>query len=596
MRARLTALALTAGVYGLAFVLAAALAGGAVALVVTTGRGVYLAGVGVAGAWAIAKAMWPKPFLGDAPGVLLDPRSAPTLHVLVRNAARAAGVTPPDEIRVDLEPNAGALRHHGRNVVVLGLPYVAALDREALRSVVAHELAHLHHDVSRVDRLLLSARIALGRAIEDAGWLRAPFRWYARRFLVATAGLSRDAERRADALAARVVGDEACARALGGGRAAGSVWPAFWVASVRPALEAGLRPSLAVGFRAALAGAEAPSAASDDAGVAADAFATHPELRERLEAVGHRGAPPWAEGGDDALVAEVETAEVALLAAIAGFEAVAQLRPVEAVEPVVAIDHASPAPEPAPRSTEAADALSGAAFSVALASGRAGRVKAAGMLGLLSVTLLPFAAIFAWFALMSPDAPSAGARVLALVVLCGPCLVAFWWFARRYVGAFRGDGTLAVEGDSLVIELPRGLREPVRVPARDVVALSVDASAGTARFPVMPESPWARPLEGGAGPLGFLWTAKHGPSMPVLSAEPGVPDVALLLESPITLPATRGRTLHGFRAGDELGGLMLRVERPAELAAHLAAAGVPAQLHERDFARESEDAEAAIAA
>ncbi len=71
------------------------------------------------------------------------------------------------------------------------------------------------------------------------------------------------------------------------------------------------------------------------------------------------------------------------------------------------------------------------------------------------------------------------------------------------------------------------------------------------------------PFTGGARD-GWLWERGHGSAVPALVRdERDEPNVALLFEPPVAVPRLRGRRAHGPLAGEQLAGLLLRVDDPA---------------------------------
>lgn len=609
MRARLVGIALTVGLYTLALAVVAGLVATAAWALVGHHTG-FVPFLALSAAWTIVKSIWPSELFGDGPGVPVSRAEAPALHALVHDVASAAGVAPPDEVRLDLDANAGALHWRGRRVLILGLPYVAAQGREELRAVVAHELAHLRPEMAKTTRITLRARTVFLRLefADGLGLVRAPFRWYARLFIQVTNALSREEERFADAFSARVVGEAAAARSLAMGHCAGEAWVDFWCGTAREQLARGVRPHLAEGFRAAVIAAELRVAPE---GPPAEAPSTHPSLQERLAAV-HHDAVDVRLGGDPALIAEVARHERALLAIVGGEEAVAGLRDAEPVEtaavggahglagrpdaedrvvgpPLSGPDRNRETGAPVARGALAPRGLGGAYFTAPLASGSGARRKAIVMLAAIAVPCLLFAAIFASLA-ATPDAPTAAARPLALG-LAAVCVLVALFFGRRYANVFRPDGSLIADSRRLVVVQPQVLEEPLVVPLERVRIVAVDPTEGDARFPMFPDTPWTAPLAGGDRPVGCMWTEHDGPRVPMLEAAARTPNVVVLLDEPVELPPTRRRFLTLPRGGTPIGAFMLRVEDPVALAETLDRAGLLRPLREADF-EPAEDASA----
>jgi Zn-dependent protease with chaperone function len=98
-------------------------------------------------------------------GHLFDRASAPTLHDLAAEVARAVDRRPPDEIRISADWNAswrvvGARR---RRVLTLGLPVLVALESPQRVALVGHEVGHERNGDARHGFVVGSAVIGLNR-------------------------------------------------------------------------------------------------------------------------------------------------------------------------------------------------------------------------------------------------------------------------------------------------------------------------------------------------------------------------------------------------------------------------------------------------
>jgi Zn-dependent protease with chaperone function len=218
------------------------------------------------------------------------------LRRLIAQTAREIGEPPPDELYVLASVNAfagrrgGFLGYGGRSMIGIGLPLLSALEEDELRAVIAHELGHHHAGDLMLGPWVHRTRIAVSTALsrlEGASLaLHLPFALYARVFLRLTLQASRDQELAADALAGRVAGQDAAARALIGVDRLAPRWGAYFSGEVLPLLQGGRRPPLLDGFRRFLAQPVLREDVQrtierlgerDD-----DADHTHPPLRERL--------------------------------------------------------------------------------------------------------------------------------------------------------------------------------------------------------------------------------------------------------------------------------------------------------------------------
>jgi Zn-dependent protease with chaperone function len=295
----------------------------------------------IVGGWLVRVA-WPR---NQAPlGVPVTLADAPELHGLVAETAAAIGTAPPREIRAELSANA----HTNGKALVLGMSLIAGLDRDQLRAVIAHELAHAHLRHAAAQRWIGTTFQTLGRVhrflylMEKralfAGLLSAPLRHavggYMRLATHATRDLIPGREVAADELAARIAGPTAAATALE--RLFGlDIATDQWVSTTLiPALDAGTRPPIVAGLAAHF---DAPETRALIAAVAADARhhttmqpgATHPPLGARLAIV--RDVPSPARAADHRPATglfpdrTLDALEQTLLARFAGPDRVARL-------------------------------------------------------------------------------------------------------------------------------------------------------------------------------------------------------------------------------------------------------------------------------
>ena len=133
--------------------------------------------------------------------------------------ARDLNIRPPEEVRLAFLPCCGVIAWRRSRALLLGLPLLSILDVAELRSVLAHELAHLAQgDATWAARLVRSVEI-LDRgldATDSAAW--GPLRWWAvacRSIASALlAPIAEGQEARADRSAAVFSGGRAAASAL----------------------------------------------------------------------------------------------------------------------------------------------------------------------------------------------------------------------------------------------------------------------------------------------------------------------------------------------------------------------------------------------
>jgi len=228
----------------------------------------------------------------------------PHLWRVVDEVADAIDERPPEEICISFAPRAMVSepaapgRSERLRVMELGLPLLAAVDEAGLRSLIAHELAHLSSGDTRPSAVVLHAHDAVDRALDRLAdhWmpLRAPFAWYAGVFYRLTSGAARRRELRADAVAIRAYGPRAHDEALVAGARASLAFEPYWSVWVEPVLESGLRPPLIEGFehflrtqriRTPLGQALRAELDEERAGP----YASHPVLRDRLASANDTG-------------------------------------------------------------------------------------------------------------------------------------------------------------------------------------------------------------------------------------------------------------------------------------------------------------------
>lgn len=231
---------------------------------------------------------------------------------------------------LDLPVNASVLEHRKRRIMLLGLPLLATLSRDELRAVVAHEYGHYMGGDTRFSGWIWRTRVAVLKTVQSLAmsdsWTRRyvvrwPFEWYAKLFLRITNALSRRAEFAADAVSARAASADAAGRALRRVEAVAPAFDEFWSADVAPMLDHGRRPPIATGFAAMTAHSELAGTLDDIVrtdleGREPDPYASHPTLRQRLEALGvpvDASAPEPAEDPASALIADLPGLERRLL-------------------------------------------------------------------------------------------------------------------------------------------------------------------------------------------------------------------------------------------------------------------------------------------
>ena len=284
--------------------------------------------IGVA---AILSGILPRVDRMRDPGPRLTRETQPRLFDTVAAVARATGQAEPRDVFLVPDLNAWVSERGGlmgvgrRRVMGLGLPLLETLSVTELRAVLAHEFGHFHGGDTALGPWLYKTRAAIERTIrnltKERSWVRAPFVWYGNAFLRVTHAVSRRQELAADQLAARVVGGAALASGLKKIHVAAPFFQAYWGNEVAPVLQGGYRPPIGRGYVQFLSSAGVKRQADVVlaqalAVTATDPYDTHPPLRERLAALPEGGA----EGEDPepaiSLLADPESCEPGLIAAL----------------------------------------------------------------------------------------------------------------------------------------------------------------------------------------------------------------------------------------------------------------------------------------
>jgi Zn-dependent protease with chaperone function len=316
---------LLVGFYVLAVVLILAFAGGGAVLVymlISHGRlnvQAYIgAGMLIAAGFAVLRGVLASARVpdGDVPlGIPTSPATEPRLWSEVRELAGAAGAPVPDEIH--LVPGVAAFVQQdskmlglvkGRVLMGVGLGLLSVLDRDGLRSVLAHELGHISGRDTRLGPLTYRARFALMRTIEHLehkeSWIQKLlarlFRGYFLLFMRYAMAVSRAQERAADRASVRVAGPWAAARALETVGIADHAFDFFTDRYVLPLWQRGRFPEdMYAGFRALCA---EPSRREEfgklrEAVLAEETgrWDSHPSIGERIRLImseGAQGGPP----------------------------------------------------------------------------------------------------------------------------------------------------------------------------------------------------------------------------------------------------------------------------------------------------------------
>jgi Zn-dependent protease with chaperone function len=246
----------------------------------------------------IGYAVWPRREYFLAPGPRLAADAHPRLSALLDEIAREANLTRPEELYLIPEVNAWVSRRGGRTfsggrmVMGLGLPLLAVLTPSHLRAVLGHEFGHEQGGDTALGGWIYGTRLAMiraGQEIRSTGWsgiLMYPLLWYSKMFLRVTAAIARRQELSADAQAARIAGSVVAGEALVTIERAAIAFDRFLRTEVFPILERGYRPPLAAGFACYFRNQEKSGADESSVARTPDPYPSHPDLKERLSALG----------------------------------------------------------------------------------------------------------------------------------------------------------------------------------------------------------------------------------------------------------------------------------------------------------------------
>lgn len=326
------AVALMIGFYVLAFGIAAGLLLLVYAQVVWF-ETLYLkiSAILVAGAGLIVWSVLPRIDRFHPPGPRLDRREHPRLFTELERIAAGAQQQMPREVYATHDLNAWVAQRGGimgfgsRRVMGLGLPLLDAVTISELRAVLAHEFGHFHGGDTRLGPWIYKTRSAIERTLhtlaEHMTVLAYPFLWYGNAFLRITHSVSRRQELAADALAARVAGRGAMAKALRTIHGAGDAFGFYWSNEVVPAISRGFRPPVAAGFKRFVKLPEiqrqiVSNLSEAIASGTADPYDTHPSLKERLaslDALPHAPEPPLDDRPATSLIGRAEELEPAIV-------------------------------------------------------------------------------------------------------------------------------------------------------------------------------------------------------------------------------------------------------------------------------------------
>jgi len=237
------------GVLGFSMLLAVSLTGGLLGVIALTNNWLLVATffkfliIPLGLAWVVLRAVLVR--IPPPQGVRLARGQAPELEAEVERLRRAAGAPKLAGIIIDNELNAAAAsvpRLLGllgnKHYLILGLPLMQLLDRRQLAAVIAHEFGHFGGGHGRFSGWIYRVRESWFRLLQAlterqslaSGLYVRFFNWYAPFFNAYSFVLARANEYEADAVAAKVAGNESLGQALvrlalGADRLDQNFWP-----------------------------------------------------------------------------------------------------------------------------------------------------------------------------------------------------------------------------------------------------------------------------------------------------------------------------------------------------------------------------------
>lgn len=275
-----------------------------------------------------------------APGPKLNRAHEPALFATIDAVARQTGQKPPAEVYLLADANAFVTERGGilgiatKRVMGIGMPLLQTLTVSQLRGVLAHEFGHFQGGDTRLGGWIYKLRGAIGRTIDNLGFLQAPFNWYGKLFMRVTQALSRQQEFEADRLAAGIVGSTVMSDALRTVRQTGLAYNVYWQMEVMPLINAGYRPPVTAGFARYLDTRVAREMISayqaEAASEKTDPYDTHPAMHERIAAIHAQRAEPAEIDARMAvsLLKHADEMELALLLDMGGSDSLEKLRPI----------------------------------------------------------------------------------------------------------------------------------------------------------------------------------------------------------------------------------------------------------------------------
>ena len=261
-----------------------------------------------AGAALIAWAVVPRNSTLPLDGIPLNSTQQPELAAFLEEVAKRTGQPLPSLVLLTADARTATGFYSGfagigsQRVLSIGLPYFAALERDELAALMAHELGHFYKGSMFAWAWIMETQKAVARlfgALERwAPWLIPLFQLVFEPFVRACLAASRQQELAADRFAAQHYGSDVVQRVLEKNQALAFQFHIFFESEMLPLLRAGWAPPLLGGFeefsRRFRPGTvlnflsdlpvELLDESGDEIGPEAE-FETHPSVQTRIDAV-----------------------------------------------------------------------------------------------------------------------------------------------------------------------------------------------------------------------------------------------------------------------------------------------------------------------
>ncbi len=297
--------------------------------------GPWLAAI-AAGCALIAWAVVPRKTNLPLDGIPLNSAQQPELVAFLEEVAQRTGQPLPSLVLLTAEARTTTGFYSGfagigsQRVLSIGLPYFAALDRDELGALLAHELGHFYRGSMFAWAWIVETQKAVARLFgvleKYAPRLIPVFQLIFEPFVRACLAASRQQELAADAFAAEHYGSDVVQRVLEKNQRLAFQFHIYFESEVLPLLRNGWAPPLLEGFgsfsRWFRAGtvlnflSEVPvELINESEGAAEVEFETHPSVQARIEAVDRQ--PDAQEGRSrpaQGLLTNLEVLEARLMA------------------------------------------------------------------------------------------------------------------------------------------------------------------------------------------------------------------------------------------------------------------------------------------